>query len=154
MPANGDDLLAAQHIVELGFPTVRPVMSDMVKWMRVAHSPVADTFADFFGRLGTPALSAIEKGIFPENCWLRHQVFTRVLPLWSSDAIRALTHTLTMIATQPDAYNNDLRSAAMLAKHSLADKQWLADWLGFKRDRLAERNELLHQIEAELKRKG
>jgi hypothetical protein len=152
MPADAEDIQAAKHIVELGFPTISPVFRDMISCMRVAESPVADTFADFFGRLGGPAVEAIGTGLGRENCWLRHRIFTRVLPLWPSDLIAALGNSLTMIATQPDAYDNDLHCMALLAKNHLADKNWLSEWIAFKKERMAERDKLIQQVEAELNR--
>lgn len=150
MPKNAEDIEAATRIVELGFPAISPVFRDMVACMRVAESPVADAFADFFGRLGAPALQAIAAGLGKENCSLRHRIFTRVLPLWPSDLIAALTNILTTVATQPDAYDNDLRCLVLLAKNRLADKQWISGWVAFKKERLAERNKLIQQLEAEL----
>jgi hypothetical protein len=152
MPANAEDIEGAIRIVELGYPIIAPVFSDMVSCMRVAESPVADTFADFFGRLGSPALEAIGAGLGKENCWLRHRIFTRVLPLWPSDSVAALANILTMIAAQPDAYDNDLRCIVLLAKNHLADKHSFSDWVVFKKERMAERNKWIQQVEAELNR--
>ncbi len=154
MPANGDDLAAAQRIVELGFPTVCPVMRDMVNWLRVADAPVADTFAGFFAKIGQPAVGVIGDGLRRENCWLRHRIFTQVLPKWPLDAIRQLTDILTMVATQPDAYDNDIRCVDLLAEHRLAELKWLEQWLVFKRDRWNSRNGLLQVAEERLKMKS
>lgn len=150
MPANADDVAAATTIVELGHPSVAPVMRDMVRWMRVAESPVADTFARFITEVGAPAVSVIAEGLMRENCWLRHRVCCHILPKWSPDLIRQLTNVLTMIATQPDAYDNDLRSVAILAKHRLAESNWLKEWVAFKKDRMATRSDLLGQVERQL----
>ncbi len=150
MPANGDDVAAATAVVELGYPAVAPVMRDMVRWMRVAESSVADTFARFFAEVGAPAVNGIAEGLMRGNCWLRHRVFCQILPKWSPELIRQLTNVLTVIATQPDAYDNDLRSVAVLAKHRLADHEWLKKWVAFKKERMATRNELLTQVEEQL----
>jgi hypothetical protein len=151
MPANGDDLPAANRIVETGHPTVVPVMRDMVRWMRVAQSPVADTFAQFFGALGAPAVNVIAEGLLRENCWLRHRVFSQILPKWPPEVIRQLTNVLTVIATQPDAYDNDLRSVAVLTKYRLADPEWLKEWITFKKEGMAARHQLLLEVEEQLK---
>ena len=151
LPATGDDLAAATRIVEMGYPAVGPVMRDMVRWMRVAESPVADAFAAFFGRLGEPAVAVIAEGLFRENACLRHRIFCQVLPEWPPEVIRQLTNTLTMVATQPDAYDNDIRSVALLIKHLLTDPEWLRGWVQFKEERLAVKNELLMQAKRELK---
>ena len=151
LPASGDDLAAAMRIVEMGYPAVGPVMRDMVRWMRVAESPVADAFAAFFGRLGEPAVDVIAEGLLRENSELRHRIFCQVLPEWPPEVIGQLTNTLTMVATQPDAHDNDVRSVALLVKHLLADPEWLRGWVQFKEERLAVRNELLMQAKRELK---
>lgn len=80
MPANADDMAAAERIIEMGYPEIVPVMRDMVNTMRVAESPVADVFAAYFGRLGQAAVQAIGQGLMKENCWLRLRIFTVVLP--------------------------------------------------------------------------
>jgi hypothetical protein len=150
MPTNGDDLSSAARIVELGHPAVVPVLRDMVMWMRVAESVVADRFARFFAELGEPAVEAISQGLQRENCWLRHRVFVQVLPCWRPETIKRLTNILTVVATQPDAYNNDLRSVSILIKYRLAESEWLRGWLSFKKERLVERFDLLKQVEEEL----
>ncbi|MBI3414673.1 MAG: hypothetical protein HY043_05030 [Verrucomicrobia bacterium] len=152
MPKNGDDLLAAERIVQMGYPAVGPVMRDMVRWMRVAESPVADVFAAFFGRLGEPAIQEISEGLMRDNCWLRHKIFTRVLPNWSPEAVGQLVNVFSALATAPpDSYDNDLRSVAVLMKYRLADTQWLKGWIEFKKERLTLRSTLLNQIEEELR---
>jgi hypothetical protein len=150
MPVNGDDLAAAERIVEIGFPIVAPIMRDMVRWMRVANSPVADAFAAFFGRLGHSAVGAIGEGLMWENCWLRHRIFTQILPQWPPDAVGQLTNILTAVATQPDAYDNDLLCMEVLAQYRLTDLQWLAQWLAFKKERWAVRNDFLLRVEGRL----
>lgn len=147
MPEKADDLSAAKAVVQLGYPVVAPVMPDMVRWLRVAESPVAEVFAQFFADVGAPALQVIAKALMCENCWLRHRVFSQILPNWSPELIRQLTNVLNMIATQPDAYNNDLRSMAVLASHRLVDCDWLKKWLDFKNNRLAARSDLLREVE-------
>ena len=151
MPMNGDDLPAAKRMVELGYPAVAPVMRDMVRWMRVAQSPVANTFAEFFGDLGAPAVNVISEGLQRKNCGLRHKVFCQILPKWPPETIQQLTIVLNMLATQPDAHDNDLRSVSILAKYRLADPEWLKQWLTFKKERMAARNELLIEVEEQVK---
>lgn len=151
MPANGDDLVAAERIVEIDYPAVTPVMRDMVNWMRLAESPVADTFAAFFGRSGLSVVGAIDQGLTRNNCWIKHRIFTQILPQWPPEAIRQLTNTLRMVATQPDAYDNDILSVEVLARHHLADPEWLGQWLTFKKERWAVRNSLLVRVEEILK---
>lgn len=151
MPANAEDITAAERIIALGYPEIAPVMRDMVSTMRVAKSPVADVFAAYFGRLGPAAVQTIGQGLMKENCWLRHRIFTVVLPQWPREVVAQLRDLLTMVATHPDAYDNDLLCVQLLIHHRLADLDWLGQWLTFKRDRWTVRNELLLTVEKELK---
>ena len=151
MPANANDIAAAERIIEIGHPGIAPVMRDMVNAMRVAKSPVADAFASYFGRLGQPAVEPVSQGLMKENCWLRHRIFTIVLPQWSKETVAQLRDVLTMIATHPDAYDNDLLCIQLLIRHRLADLAWVGQWLAFKRERWDVRNDLLLTTGKELK---
>ena len=144
MPRDGQDVAGASRIVALGFPAIAPVLPDLVKWLRVADAPVADAFAEFLADLGGPAAEAIAwHGLHPDNCWARHRILWRILPRWSDEALRAVAFMLTTTATQPDAYDNDLRAVEILALHGLAEPEWLAGWLTFKQERLDARVALL-----------
>ena len=143
MPRNGRDQAGADRIVQLGFPTVEPVLRDIVRWLRVPESPVADTFAEFLAELGEPAAQVIAwRGLHPENCWARHRILCVVLPRWPRAALKSIASMLTTTATQPDAYDNDLRAVQLLAEHRLVDPKWLAGWVEFKQERLEARTSL------------
>ncbi|HSH93718.1 MAG TPA: hypothetical protein VK968_06205, partial [Roseimicrobium sp.] len=122
-----------------------PIHRDMIQAMRVAESPVADMFADYFAGVGGVSSLAVVEGLNLENCWLRHRLFTRVLPSWPNLDLSTLRNTLTMVATQPDAYDNDVRCVCLLAERGLADLDWLAQWLDFKRERMVERDKLVNR---------
>lgn len=144
MPRDGQDIAGAKRIAALGFPAIAAVLSDIVRWLRVAESPVADAFADLLAGLGAPAVDAVAwRGLHPDNCWARHRILCRVLPRWPDEALRAITFMLTTTATQPDAHDNDLRAVEILAVRGLAEPEWLAGWLAFKQERLDARTTLL-----------
>jgi hypothetical protein len=144
MPRDGQDVAGAERIVALGYPVIAPVLPDIVRWLRVPESRVADTFADLLAVLGAPAAEAVAwRGLHPENCWARHRILCRVLPRWPEEALRCIAFMLTTTATQPDAYDNDLRAVEILAERRLAKPDWLAGWLEFKQERLDARVALL-----------
>ncbi len=145
MPRNAFDVEGARRIVDLGYPAIEPVHRDMIQAMRVAESPAADVFTDYFAEIGTPGAPAVAEGLHREDCWLRHRLFTRVLPAWPDAALSSLRDILTLVATQPDAYDNDVRCLELLARRDLAEVDWLAQWLQFKRARWEERNDLLNR---------
>ena len=154
MPKNAEDLEGANRITELGYPVVEPVHTDMIYAMRVADSPVGDAFAAYFSEVGDSASAAVAEGLNRENCWLRHRLFTKVFPAWSDTALAGLRNILTMVATQPDAYDNDVRCVGLLAERGLADTNWLAEWLEFKKDRMAERDQLIQDVSKLIKQEA
>ena len=151
MPVDAMDAAAAERVERLGFPTVAPGLRDMVQAMRVARSPAADVFAAFLARLGAPALPAIAKGLHRENGWLRHRIFTQVLPQWPVEAIQPLKIELACIATQPDEHDNDLLCMELLLRHHLVETAWLAQWLEFKKERWTVRAKALRRVEEKLR---
>ena len=150
MPKNAADVEGANRIIGLGYPVIEPVHRDMVYCMRVADSPVADAFAAYFAEVGESASPAIAEGLHRENCWLRNRLFTKVFPAWTDAALAGLRNILTMVATHPDAYDNDIRCVGLLAERGLADPAWLADWLEFKKDRMSERDQLIKIVSAKI----
>ncbi len=150
MPVDKEDVAAASQIVKIGFPTVTPVVKDMIRSMQVADSPVADVFASFFSKLGEQAVGAITEGLWQQNCVLRHTIIANVVSKWSLEAVRQIAGVLTMIATQPDDCNNDLCAILILLQHDLVDLQWVGGWVAFKKERWADRNDLLLRIEKAL----
>lgn len=145
MPRNASDTDAARLVVGLGYPAIEPIHRDMIQAMRVAESPVADVFADYFAEVGGVSAPAVAEGLHRENCWLRHRLFTRVFPAWPDADLGGLRNILTMVATHPDAYDNDVRCVCLLAERGLADLDWLAEWLDFKRERMVERDTLMNR---------
>jgi hypothetical protein len=145
MPRDSNDVEGAHRIVALGYPAVEPVLRDIVHHLRVAQSPVAEVFAAFLSTLSRRAAPAVLEGLRKENCWLRHRLFEEVFPNWPREAIEAIQPELAMVATQPDAYDNDIRCIKLLASHGLLDLSWLSGWLDFKKDTLDERSRLLDE---------
>jgi len=146
MPKNATDIEGANRIIELGYPVIEPVHTDMIYSMRVADSPVGDAFSAYFAQVGASAAPAVAEGLQRENCWLRHRLFTKVFPAWSDTALAGLRNILTMVATHPDANDNDVRCVGLLAERGLADPNWLAEWLEFKKDRMVERDQLVQAV--------
>ena len=52
MPRNKNDEERAKYIVSLGYANLVPVINDMVRWLRVSDSSVADVFMNFFSENG------------------------------------------------------------------------------------------------------
>jgi hypothetical protein len=122
-------------------------MRDLFILMRVYDSPAADLIAEYFGTLGKAITDDVSKAISRDNCWIRHRIISTIIPAWSADDIRTLKGELCCVATQPDAYDNDIHALLLIRKYSMADEKWISQWTSFKRKRLASREKLLHELE-------
>lgn len=71
MPKNATDIEGANRIIELGYPVIEPVHTDMIYSMRVADSPVGDAFSAYFAQVGASAAPAVaERSKGQTNCFV------------------------------------------------------------------------------------
>jgi len=147
LPKNAHDVAGAEKIIALGYPTIAPVMRDLLNLMRVYDSPAADLVAGYFGTLGKFIANDIAKVLSKENCWIRHRILTITIPSWPAIEIEQLKICLCCMATQPDAYDNDILALSIIRKFNLAEDKWIQQWIDFKRDLLSTRDKNLKQLE-------
>lgn len=165
MPADKNDAEAAEKLVSLGYAELKPVIRDMLLFLRVHDSPVSDVFCNFFARTGEFPLPDVKSNSEPlvleiNNILARHEtqeglrrtILVDILPFWTVENLVHTSHLLSMIATWPDCLNSDLHAARLLIRHRFADRQWIAGWLEFKKNRLDERAALIEELKTELSR--
>ena len=146
IPHDAQDIENARHIIRLGYPAIAPVMRDLFGLMRVSDSPAADLIAEYFRTLGKAISDDLLKALSKESCWIRHRILSTIIPGWSAEDIETLKVELCCVATQPDAYDNDIHALLLIRKHGLADDKWIAQWTSFKRERLESREKLLRTL--------
>ena len=151
MPKDKADTEAARAVVQLGYPAVAPVLRDMLLWLGVYHSPVADIFAKFFAELSPQPVELIVKYIGTHSETLRNRILVDILQAWPREAIEQLRISLTTLATHPDVSNNDLECLRLVLKHELAEKQWVRQWLDLRKGQAAERVHLFEELEKEIR---
>jgi hypothetical protein len=140
MPRNKDDEERAQYIISLGYDNLKPVINDMVRWLRAADSPVAKIFIKFFSENGPLAVDDVHQVLRTTKLSiLKYVIVTRVLPNWPRQAIENLEGSLTGLVTDSGEPETALMSLDLLAKHNLGKKDWLKSWLEFITERM-ERN--------------
>ena len=140
MPRNKDDEDRAKHIVSFGYPAVKPVVNEMLRWLRTYESPVANVFSDFFSEKGALFAEEVNQTLeSSKQAHLKYVIVTKVLPQWPRDGIERLVHTLNMLVTHSGEPETALMSIKLRAKHDLNKKEWLKGWLEFITERL-ERN--------------
>lgn len=150
MPKNKDDSDAARAIVQLGYPAVEPILGDMLLWLRVYNSPVADIFAKYFAELSPQPVELVAKHIGTQSETLRNRILVDILPAWPHEAIQRLSINLTTLATHPDISNNDLECFKLIVKHDLAERKWVRQWFEFRKGQAVDRVHLFEELEKEL----
>ena len=147
IPQDAQDVENARRMMRLGYPAIAPVMRDLFNLMRVQDSPAADLLAEYFGTLGKAISDDVAKALAKENCWIRRRILRTIISGWSAEDLETLKVELCCVATQPDAYDNDIHALLLIRRHGLAEDKWIKQWKAFKRERLESRNQLLRTLE-------
>lgn len=138
LPRNKEDAVGATALVTLGYPTVEPILEQMLDWLRTNNSPVDLVMREFFASLGIPAVPAISRALRSRHDLLHYTVLEHVVRRWPTPAVTPLSTQLQSIATGSGFYGSDLIALRLLAEHQLAEPKWLAEWSTFKVKRLRE----------------
>jgi hypothetical protein len=138
LPRNKDDVALATALTKLGYPTVEPVLEQLIDWLRTNGSPVDLTLRPFFAALGEPAVPVVRKVLRSRHELHRCTVVAHVVAHWPGHAVALLKPELEMLATGYGFYGTDLVAMQLLAKHNISERAWLAEWAEFKVKRLRE----------------
>jgi len=137
MPHNKEDVEAAKTIAELGFPAALPVLDLIIRWLRVAGSPVESVFSQFLAKNPESCPSAVGKFLGFGKCdTTKHVLVTSVVSNWPREHIASVAWALQTLLTHTSFHATDLECIALLEKHSLSNRAWLAEWTEFKIRRL------------------
>lgn len=138
MPRDKSDKERADYLVSLGYPIVKPVVPEMLRWLGRHDSAVADVFTEFFAASGILAAEDVAERLkATRDEWLTLMIVTKVVSQWPREAIGALTpNPLCWLITNSSEWETRLAAIELLAKHSLIDKEWLGAWLKFVTERL------------------
>lgn len=134
LPANQDDVAAIEAIAARGYPAVEPILLDLLKWTRHDHWPVAKPAREFLASLGGRLAPEVHEALGSSDAALKAAVLRHIVSQWSSDDVHAVSSRLFMIATDGQSWGADLLALRLLAQHGIGDPEWIAGWLGFKRE--------------------
>lgn len=155
LPENAQDVHSAIQLVALEPKALAPVIPEMLRHLKHSKSPVADTFCRFFALHGEQyvahVVSILARSTMPE---IKYVILSSVLPVWSREGVAACAEPLKMLVTDSNPLNYDLLAIELLARHRLADTDWLRGWLEFKIARNAERSQLAKEVGGELQKYG
>jgi hypothetical protein len=138
LPHNKEDAARAIALTKLGYPTVEPVLEQLIDWLRTNGSPVDRVLREFFASLGEPAVPVVRKVLRSRHELHRHAVVAHVVMHWPRQAVALVKPELEMLATASDFCGTDLAAMQLLLKHGLCEPAWLAQWAEFKVRRLHE----------------
>jgi len=93
--------------------------------MWVYDSPAADLIVEYFGTLGNFIATDLSKALSKENYWIRHRILTKTISSWSANEIEQLKISLCCMATQPDAYDNDILALSIIQTFNPAEDRWI-----------------------------
>jgi hypothetical protein len=60
LPRSKSDIARATAIVALGYPSVRPLLPDLIKWLQDYNWPVAEILAPFLASIGQPLVPEVQ----------------------------------------------------------------------------------------------
>ena len=133
LPRDPNDLDAVQRLVEAGYPTVEPIMGDLLRWIRGPEWPVCKPIAAFLVQIGAPAVPHIKEIL------TRHgarefivPLIREVLPSWSTEVLSPLTAFVEQQAIHGQ-YGTDLPALELLIRKRLVTAQHASDMVTRKR---------------------
>ena len=102
LPQHKADVERASAIVAHGYPSVAPVLSDLIAWLQDGNWPVAHVIAPFLATIGTPLLPEIRRVLQTTDDIWKYWLLAGVVAE-SPDLAHALRDDLTLLASAPAA---------------------------------------------------
>ena len=102
IPSTKFEIEKAATLVQLGFPTVEPVLPQILEWLQDLNWPVGLVFKPFLACVGQP-LAPYVRAILAskDDCW-KYSLLSAVVAQ-SAELARALRPELQHLATNPSA---------------------------------------------------
>src|SRR6266545_2148637 len=134
LPADKDDVAAISAIRARGYPTVQPILRDLLKWIRVESWPVAKPACEFLLTIGPRLAPQVQDVLGSRDDLLKARVLRLIVSEWPRDDVRDLSAQLCLIATDGQSWGADLLALRLLEQHGMGDPEWITGWLEFKRE--------------------
>jgi uncharacterized protein DUF5071 len=101
VPKHKFDLGTAQEAVAAGFPTVAPILPDLMKWIQDCNWPVAHILAPFLASIGEPLLPEVRRVLETTDGVWKYWTLARIVAHWPKDLIVKLRPELLRLGTSP-----------------------------------------------------
>ncbi len=138
LPRNKEDVAHATRLVNLGHPTVAPILPQMLLWLKTIGSPVELIMREFFVALGSQALPVVRDALRTRNETWKYAIVNHIVTQWPTEAVAPLKCELQAIAASSAAYGTDIIALKLLIQHRLGEREWVEQWSQFKVRRLRE----------------
>src|SRR5207247_647537 len=99
LPSTKDDLAAVQSLIDLGYPTVEPILYDLLKWIRQDSWPVARPLSAFLVKIGPALAPQVHASLRSRDSTLKAVVLKTIVNDWPKHEIVLLSPELHMLAT-------------------------------------------------------
>lgn len=117
VPTNKSDIAAAERAVVLGWPGVKPVISELLEWIQDYNWPVAHVLAPFLASVGRPLAPYLGPIFEGEDELWKYWVIDAVLANAPAELVEEFTPLLLRIADHPTPNEraNELDQVAAVA---------------------------------------
>ncbi|MBX3666006.1 MAG: hypothetical protein KF834_09995 [Burkholderiales bacterium] len=144
-PVGGADVERATALVELGHPSVGPILDDMVLWLK-GQNDVALIFRNFLAEIGEPAIPSVREALRGSNETQIDNLLRHVLPQWPKNAVLALSAELEKMLQRPSVFGLHVLALSLIVKNGIATHAPASEWADLFRRRALEQLEQLDRL--------
>jgi len=118
LPKDKHDLDRAKALVSIGYPTVAPILPDLLEWLQDGNWPVAHVIGPFLASIGKPLTEEVRRILQSQDHLWKYWILLRVVA-HSPELATALHPELVKIA-ECDAVDEDEKEVKEVAKEILS----------------------------------
>ncbi len=132
LPNDQDDVEAVARLKSAGYPSIEPILFDMLKWIRQPAWPVCKPMAALLVQIGPPLIPYLHQAFRSHDEAWAGQLIREVLEHWPGEAFSALYAHIEQQAIHA-RYGADLEALSLLVRKRVIDVAYAHDLLQSKR---------------------
>ena len=118
LPKDKHDLDRAKALVSIGYPTVAPILPDLLEWLQDGNWPVAHVIGPFLASIGAPLTEEVRRILQSQDHSWKYWILLDVVA-HSPELVATLYPELVKIA-EGDAIDEDEKEVKEVAKEILS----------------------------------
>ncbi len=121
LPQDKSDLARARMLIALGYPTVAPVLPDLLTWLKDCNWPVSRPISDFLATLPSQMAPLVWEVLRGEDYIWKYWCISRLVRTMPVTLAEQFRSELTRLANQPTTVerSEDLHEVAQDALQAL-----------------------------------